>query len=364
MRSPAFRLSAIVPGGILNGASLASVAEEDGFFLDDDANSEHGSELGPLPATSPANSYTRRLSHHLSSRTIDGHHSKALEIKPKDSPDNFFNLVVFGLVNVALSVPCLYGYSSIIYRDPAFQNAMPDLTKLVILSSAIHQLIFSFKSSLTFSIAQVQDAGLIFLSTMATSIASRSDSEEEAVATAVVVLSVATAALGAVIIVVGKFRLASFVSLIPMPVVAGYLAFIGFFCLAAGIGLSCSKDISTYQDFAQLDESKDWVLAAPAILAGSAMTLVSRRSQQWWALPLTIVIIPLIFYASLSAMGMTLNDARVGGWVAPVEPTEPFYKVFLRFNFAKVKWSLVPKLVFTWASMTLLVTFASALDVG
>jgi hypothetical protein len=44
------------------------------------------------------------------------------------------------------------------------------MVKLVFLSSGVHQLIFSIKSTLPFAVGQVQDVGLIFLSAMATSI--------------------------------------------------------------------------------------------------------------------------------------------------------------------------------------------------
>lgn len=47
------------------------------------------------------------------------------------------------------------------------------------------------------------------------------------VSTAVVLLGVSTAALGLVLVVVGRARLAKFVSYLPMPVIGGYLAFIG-----------------------------------------------------------------------------------------------------------------------------------------
>ena len=47
------------------------------------------------------------------------------------------------------------------------------LAKTVVLSSAVHQAVFSARSELPFAIGQVQDAGLIFLSKMANEIARR-----------------------------------------------------------------------------------------------------------------------------------------------------------------------------------------------
>ena len=83
----------------------------------------------------------------------------------------------------------------------------------------------------------MQDAGLIFLSHMATSIAvsigeqdlSQAEDADPTLrlrritSTAVVLLGVSTAALGVVLVLVGRARLAKFVSYLPMPVIGGYL---------------------------------------------------------------------------------------------------------------------------------------------
>ena len=118
---------------------------------------------------------------------------------------------------------------------------MASLAKLVCLSSAIHQINFMLSSQMPFAIGQVQDAGLIFLSRMATSIAVAIHAQEMSPAeledpslrsrrvasTAVVLLGISTATLGLVLVGVGRARLAKFVSYLPMPVIGGYLAFIG-----------------------------------------------------------------------------------------------------------------------------------------
>lgn len=55
-------------------------------------------------------------------------------------------------------------------QDHFFQPVLGQMVKLVFLSSGVHQLIFSVRSTLPFAVGQVQDVGLIFLSAMATSI--------------------------------------------------------------------------------------------------------------------------------------------------------------------------------------------------
>ena len=66
--------------------------------------------------------------------------------------------------------PVMISFASIIFRHPTFHRdaaTYARLVKLVLFSSAVHQTVFVTTSSLVFAVGQVQDAGLIFLSSMA-----------------------------------------------------------------------------------------------------------------------------------------------------------------------------------------------------
>ncbi len=60
--------------------------------------------------------------------------------------------------------------TSVYLQDHFFKPVLGQMVKLVFLSSRVHQVIFSIKSTLPFAVGQVQDVGLIFLSAMATSV--------------------------------------------------------------------------------------------------------------------------------------------------------------------------------------------------
>jgi hypothetical protein len=122
-------------------------------------------------------------------------------------------ILVYAMVNVIISVPGLYGYAAVIFNHSVFTPHMNALSKLVILSSLVHQLGFTLFSSLPFAIGTVQDAGLIFLSSMSNQLATKildSDggTEEQVLSTTLALLSLGTASLGLVLVVMGHFRLA------------------------------------------------------------------------------------------------------------------------------------------------------------
>ena len=141
---------------------------------------------------------------------------------------SFLYIIIYGIVNSIMGIPAMYGYAAVIFNNPAFNSYTNELSKLVLWSSVVHQVCFVAFSSLPFAIGQVQDAGLIFLShmanTMANKITSSGGTQEEVMSTCLVLLTMATFATGIVLIVMGKFRLADLVSYLPLPVVGGYLA--------------------------------------------------------------------------------------------------------------------------------------------
>ena len=104
--------------------------------------------------------------------------------------------LLYGLINSIMLIPITISFCTIIYQHAAYEHYMPQLIKIVLFSSIIHQLAFSYCSSLPFAIGQVQDAGLIFLSAMASSIAESCHDQRHIVPTTLVVLSICTFILG------------------------------------------------------------------------------------------------------------------------------------------------------------------------
>ena len=102
---------------------------------------------------------------------------------------------------------------------------------------------------------------------------------------------------------------------IPMPVVSGYLAFIGYFCLEAGVSLCISKPMTSLMDWKYMLDLKYVCLAIPGLLSGLILSLVSRKAKSDLALPYVMVAIPVAFYVTIYVTGMGMGGARSGGWV-------------------------------------------------
>jgi hypothetical protein len=335
---------------------------------DDDDDADDEADFIPLKEKSWSFSQSRRQ---VATEAIGRKVPEARSVAPVagfKGVDHYLYCLIYAIVNVIIAVPGLFGYAAVIFNNPIYNSHMNALSKLLIFSSLIHQLGFLLFSSLSFAIGTVQDAGLIFLSTMANTIANTmkddGHTDDEILSTTLALLCSSTAALGLVLIVMGKFRLADAVSYLPMPVVGGYLAFIGYFCVQAGTSLCIGKPMMSIVDWDVLFDPHNLLLATPGLLAGLVLTLTSRLATNSGVLPLVMVAIPALFYVILWICGTSLNEARDMGWVGETSPPVPMSDLLKLIDFRQVRWDLILEIIPTWFGMVFVVSFASCLDVA
>ncbi|RHY30458.1 hypothetical protein DYB32_004304 [Aphanomyces invadans] len=238
-------------------------------------------------------------------------------------------------------------------------------------SGAVHQICFSVLSTLPFAVGQVQDAGLIFLSAMASSIVHslhKADTVfvmEEVLATTLFTLCGSTAFLGIALVVTGKLKWASFVQYLPMPVVGGYFAFIGFFCLQAGLAMMSGKEVKEIADWGQLSDLKSLYLCFPGIVAGVFIWVVTQRIKHFTVLPTCMFTILVLFYGSLILSGSSFEDARAYGWIAPLpNATMSVLDIYKHFKPSHFHPEFLLDQLPTWIAMYFVVAFSSSLDVA
>ncbi|TFJ87438.1 hypothetical protein NSK_001769 [Nannochloropsis salina CCMP1776] len=248
---------------------------------------------------------------------------------------------------------------------------MPMLAKLFILSSVVHQAIFSLFSTLPYAVGQIQDAGLIFLSKIATSVVFllKDKPAEVVVSTALVTLGLSTAVLGATLMALGHYKLARLVSYLPLPVIGGQIVFIAAFCFRAGVALSVGHDLDSLQAWSALYDPRAVVLVLPGILAGVVLSIVAHSFKHFLALPVAMVCVPLVFYGVLFLAGESMEGARDFGWVGPAnapaswQASVALYQVWPPDLLGRIEWWVVPYQLPTLLGMIFVVSFSSCLDI-
>jgi len=240
--------------------------------------------------------------------------------------------------------------------------------KLTVVSGAIHQITFSTVSSLPFAVGQVQDVGLIFLSSMARDLVSRLQEkgvdDMSILATVTIGLSLYTAVLGCALILVGKFRLASYCQLLPPSVVGGYLAFIGFFCGQAGLALMASVNVTGLSQWYKFFNANSLILLTPGVVGGCFIYYSVRTFRHMSVLPTCIIMLMVVFYVILFATDSNIQEATENGWINETKETGAWYHMWDFLRLDKVVWSVLPSQTLTVIAMISVVALSSSLDIA
>jgi len=283
--------------------------------------------------------------------------------------------VLYGMINATIVLPVIMSFGSIIYQDKYFTPYLPTLIRLTTYSGVVHQLVFSSSSSLPFAIGQVQDAGLIFLSKIASRVvqycsqedgAHSSCSDQEILATTTVGLAICTAVLGVGVVIIGRLNLASYVQKLPTAVVGGYLAFIGFFCGQSGLGLMAGIDIRGLQDWYLLFDPHRLELILPGVVGGLTIFLLVRGIRHMAVLPCCIISLLVLFYSVMAITETSFEEVTEMGLISEAEDPPVWYHTWDFLQPEHVVWEALfnSSQAMTLFTMILVVALSSSLDIA
>ncbi|CAE7749526.1 pipD [Symbiodinium sp. CCMP2592] len=239
--------------------------------------------------------------------------------------------VLYGLVNLIVCVPSLVSYAHIVFPQAEFLQYMPAIVKIYFLSSAVMQLAMTLLSSIVFSIGQIQDVGLIFLAGMVRNIVHwgrlSSLSPAVLVTTGLWQCLSSTVIVGIGLIVVGCSKVSQYIQMLPLPVVGGYLGYIGYFCLAAGLSIGTGREVNGPETLLQL---LDPALHLKLLLLSGmtlAMLLVHFQVKHFLGMPVLLMLLPVLFFVAAAAVGTSVEECRELG-LLPYPRPEPDMKDF------------------------------------
>lgn len=141
--------------------------------------------------------------------------------------------------------------------------------------------------------------------------------------------------------------------------VGGYLAYIGWFCGEAGVGIMAGSSDLTIEAVAN---NLQFIL--PGVMGGVIIYLTVRKVNHVAALPLGILLELFLFYLILWLTGTTVKEATDAGWIRRMEQPPPWYQTWTFFRFSLVDWSVLPQLLLTELGMIFVVALSSCLDVA
>ena len=158
--------------------------------------------------------------------------------------------------------------------------------------------------------------------------------------TIVVAAAIATLATGAILLILGYFRLGRLIRFFPFPVIAGFLAGTGWLILQGGFSAMAGNAIGLSSLPLILEPGVALKCALGVAFAGLIAVLQSR-SQRPIVLPITLLMALTAYNLVVAAFAISPEVLREAGWVVPMRAGASLWPTMQLAELAAVNWHAI-----------------------
>ena len=231
-------------------------------------------------------------------------------------PNHLVTDASWGVLNGVEWTLWAYVFASLIFTG-ALVPYLPLAAAVFLTCTAVLAVVIAVTSKLPVNVAATDPQAAAILSSIVVLMNARMDQFDGAAAmasTMFFIIAVSTLAFGACFHLIARFRLALLIQLIPLPVVCGFIAGIGWLLFEAALVEVSGLEIAFAQAPKLLEPGRmaRWL---PAMAAGATILWLMTARKNPFVLPGALLAGFVAFYAVVLALDIPLASLREAGWL-------------------------------------------------
>jgi len=260
-------------------------------------------------------------------------------------PSRFLPAISSGLLVGMLLVVIQLSLASLIFSGPLAAFA-PQASGLTLFGCFVMCLVVALFSSFSTAVCVPEDAPAAVMASVAAGIAAGLAGDADPRAAYVTIgaaMALSTLGTGALFLILGRFQLGNLVRYMPYPVVAGFLAGVGWLLTTGSISImtGLTPGFGNLLEFFTGEKLLMWL---PGLCLALAMLAAGKYCKNGMGLPLTIGIALAVFALYLWGTGQTLADAeRAGLLLGNMGESTQLWPVFTPADLSLVRWDMLAR---------------------
>ncbi|MEO0409274.1 MAG: SulP family inorganic anion transporter [Cyanobacteria bacterium P01_A01_bin.135] len=219
-----------------------------------------------------------------------------------------------GLITGVVGAMRAISYASLIFSGP-LAAFLPAGLGMALFSTSIISAVVAVLSTLPGLIATPLAAPTAIVALLAADLAEALSTQvtgDALLATVLAAIALSSLVTGLLLLVLGVFKLGERIRVVPYPVIGGFMAGTGWL-LVKGFVQVCTDLPLTVRTLPQLVEPQQQLCWLPGLGFALLLLLLTRRFDQPWVLPVSLLGCTGLFYLGLWASHMPLSVAREQG---------------------------------------------------
>lgn len=270
----------------------------------------------------------------------------------------------FTIAGAALATAFTAVAASVSYPTMIFSGPLAPYLGVGIGAALLSAVIFGVATSLFSSYpgavgwAQTEPAVILAVIASAAATGVVRDGGGEVLPTVLVASAGATAACGVVFLLIGQFRLGNLVRYIPFPVMAGFLAAVGWLILLSALRVMAGFSIN-YATWLNLFDADTLLRWGPGIAVGAALWLWQSRWPHAANMPVAILATVAGFWLVASFAGASTAELSAGGWLlGPFGDTGTAPLGAALSALPDADWRQFPKLIIEYGTLVVMASIS------
>lgn len=250
-----------------------------------------------------------------------------------------------GVAASFMSVAYGLSFSALIFAPPLTAWLAYGIAATFI-ASAVGAAIVAARSTLPFAIAGPDGATAAVTATLVTSVVERlmaAGPPDDLLAPIMIVVVLATALTGLLLIGLGLVRAGVAIRFIPYPVIGGFLSATGWLMISGAVRVITDHRINFANADKFLDASTLEKLAA-ALAVMLALNLALRRARNPFVLPGVLFVGFAVAHLAFALTGTTLDEALTLGWTFKAPTAVGLATTWDLGDVRQFRWELLPSL--------------------
>ena len=216
--------------------------------------------------------------------------------------------IVAGVVNAIISIIFAMAFAAVIFSG-SLSEYLPQGIGILLISSIILSLLSALLASHPLVLAAPQEIPIVVLALMAGTAASNSDvfmSPTQLFQFLFVAIGLTSILVGLFFFILGGFKLGKIVRFIPLPVIGGFLAGMGWLVIQFAFNMMTDIELgfSTVSLFFDGDTFFRWF---PGLILGVILFVLNRHFKHYLLIPVMLSVGIILFYAVMFAQGISFE---------------------------------------------------------
>ena len=296
------------------------------------------------------------------SRTVTSTSSEAHHGAPSWARGMLPALATVPITTLLTVITCV-SYSAIIFSGPMSAQYSVGVG-LAFVSAIVLTLVVSFSSSYPGSLAYAQAEPAVILAIIVQGIAMSLIADaapEQVLPTVLVVVSLASLLCGLCFVLLGWLHYGDLVRFVPLPVVGGFLAGVGYLLVKASLTVALGPALAAELPHSLLhgDAMAHWL---PGVGCGLMLWLLQARRGSSLNLPVVLGALIALFWLAAALSGATADELVDAGWLYADLPADNLWSAGQHVSrLDLVAWRLLPGHALEFLTLLVVTTIAMLL---